>query len=179
MAKKPGTEVAVAKSNLPANIAAALAEETKNLANRIQAPGGDKIKLTKKKTFKLPDGTESPGPLTVVVLDFVSMNKFFDRPYKEGEISPPACFALGLEPKGLVPSASSPDKQSEGCDDCPNNAWGSKGDGKACGNHRLLAVIAGAGETALDPKSPMWLVEVSPTAIKAFDVYVSMVRTQF
>lgn len=178
-AKKPGTAVVPTKSNLPVNIAEQLAAETKALASRIQAPGGDKIKLTKKKTFKLPDGTESPGPLTVVILDFVSMNKFFDRPYKEGEISPPACYALGLEPTNLVPSEKSPDKQSASCGTCPNNEFGSKGDGKACSNHRVLAVVAGAGDTALDPNSPMWLVEVSPTAIKAFDAYVSMVRTQF
>lgn len=175
----PGTAVVVAAKNLPASIKEQLAADTAALANRIQAPGGDKIKLTKKKTFKLPDGTEHPGPLTVVIVDFVSVNKFFDKPYKEGEVTPPACFAVGLEPTSLVPAASSPDVQSTSCATCPNNEFGSKGNGKACANHRVLAVVQGEGDAALDPKAPMWLLEVSPTAIKAFDAYVSTVRTQF
>lgn len=183
MAKKPAAGTpnvpAVVKSNLPVSVAEQLKAETDALAARIQAPGGDKIKLTKKKTFKLPDGTEHPGPLSVVIVDFVSMNKFFDRPYKDGEITPAACFALGLEPQNMAPSAKSPDKQSDGCAKCPNNAFGSKGNGKACGNHRVLALVAGEGDLALDPKAPMWTLEISPTGLKAFDAYVSTVRTQF
>lgn len=169
--KEPGTALV--------NMRAELAAETLALSRRIEAPSGDKVKLTKKKTFKLPDGSEHPGPLTVVILDFVSTNTFHDKPYKEGEISPPACFAIGLEPTLLVPSANSPDKQSDGCAKCPNNAFGSRGDGKACKNGRRLAIVAGAGDLAADPDSPMWIIDVSPTSLKAFDAYVSTVRTQF
>lgn len=171
-----GTAVTTTKKQLPAEIRAEAEKEAAELAKRIEAPGGNKIKLTKDKHFKLPDGTKHPGPLTAVILDFVAANKFFDRPYTEGEITPPACFAIGLEPGSLVPSANSPDKQAESCAKCPNNAWGSKGKGKACGNHRLLAVVAGAGDAASDPEAPMWLLEVSPTGVKAFDAYVSTVR---
>lgn len=181
MAKaKAGNAVAVKSgAQLPANIREALEQETQELSKRIQAPSGDKIKLTKKKTFKLPDGSEHPGPLTVVILDFVSYNAFFDKPYKDGDPAAPACFALGLEPTSLVPSAKSPDRQADSCGTCPNNQFGSKGDGKACRNHRKLAVVAGEGDLAGDPNSPMWILEVSPTALKAFDAYVSTVRTQF
>jgi hypothetical protein len=179
MAKAKTAVVVKEAAQLPVSIQEQLKAETEALASRIQAPGGDKIKLTKKKTFKLPDGTEHPGPLTVVILDFVSYNAYFDKPYKEGEPASPACFALGLEPTSLAPSAKSPDKQAEKCSVCPNDQFGSKGDGKACRNHRKLAVIAGHGETAGDPSSPMWVLEVSPTGLKAFDAYVSSVRTQF
>lgn len=178
-AKAAGTAVVPAKSNLPVSVAEQLKAETEALASRIQAPGGDKIKLTKKKTFKLPDGTEHPGPLSVVIVDFVSANRFFDRPYKEGEVTPPACFAIGLEPQNLVPSAKSPDKQNDNCAKCPNNEFGSKGNGKACSNHRVLAVVAGEGDLANDPEAPMWTLEVSPTGLKAFDAYVATVRTQY
>lgn len=166
--KKPGTSVV--------NIKEELKRETEALKSRISAPSGDKIKLTKDKKFKLPDGTVQEGPLTVVILDFVSVNEFFDRPYKEGEYSPPACFALGTDVNDkLAPSANSPDRQSEKCGGCPNNEFGSKNDGKACTNKRRLAVT-----TADDnPDAPIYILEVSPTSIKAFDAYVSMVRTQF
>lgn len=181
MAKETkGVPAVAGGAKLPATIQQELAKETAELANRIAAPTGKKIKLTKKKTFKLPDGTESAGPLTVVILDFVSANTFHDSPYKEGEYSAPACFAIGLDVNDkLVPSKNSPDKQADTCKDCPNNEFGSKGDGKACKNLRKLAVIAGSGKDALDPESEMWLLEVSPTAGKAFDAYVSTVRTQY
>ena len=170
--KAPGTALV--------DVKAEMAKELATLSSRIQAPTGNKIKLTKKKTFKLPDGTEHPGPMSVVILDFVGANIFHDRPYKEGEYSAPACFAVGLELNDkLIPSAKSPDKQSESCAKCPNNEFGSKGDGKACKNLRKLAVIAGSGADALKGDSEMWLLEVSPTAGKAWDAYVSMVRTQF
>jgi hypothetical protein len=174
-----GTAVTKVTKQLPVNIAELLKKEAEELGKRIQAPGGDKIKLTKDKQFKLPDGTKHPGPLTVVILDFVSTNQFFDKPFKEGEAAAPACFAIGLEPNSMAPSDNSPKKQSDTCGKCPNNEFGSKGDGKACRNMRKLAVIAGAGDTAGDVNSSMWVLEVSPTAIKAFDAYVSSVKTQF
>lgn len=160
------------------NIEEQMARDVALLKGRIQTPSGQKIRLLRTKKFRLPDGTEHPGPMNVVVVDFVSVNKFFDRPYKDGEIVPPACFSINLAPTGMVPSANSPDKQSEACDGCPNNEFGSKGDGKACGNHRLLAIVAGLGDLASDPKAPMWLLEVSPTGLKHFDAYAERVRTQ-
>lgn len=164
---------------VPAALREQLRAESDEVAKRIQAPGGDLIKLTKDKHFKLPDGTKHPGPLSIVILDFVSTNKFFDRPYKEGEVTPPACFAIGLEPTSLIPSKNSPDKQAATCKDCPNNQFGSKGDGKACGNHRLLAVVAGTGDDGADPEAPLYMLQVSPTGVKAFDGYVSTIRGQY
>ena len=177
--KEKGGAVVAVQSNLPANIAEELRKEAEGLASRIQAPGGDKIKLTKDKKFKLPDGTTHPGPLTVVILDFVSYNAYYDKPFKDGEPGSPACYAIGLEPTSLVPSKKAPDRQADSCGACPQNLFGSKGDGKACRNHRKLAVVAGAGDLASQADSPMWILEVSPTALKAFDAYVSMVRAQF
>lgn len=173
-AVKPGTALAI-----PPALREQMALDAAELKKRIQAPGGDLIKLTKDKHFKLPDGTKQPGPLTVVILDFLSVNKFFDRPYKEGEITPPACFAIGTEPSSLIPSKNSPDKQNESCNKCPNNEFGSKGNGKACANHRLMVVRAGTGTEGANPDSPKYLLQVSPTGIKAFDSYVSSIHTQF
>lgn len=155
-----------------------LMEQAKAMQERISAPSGDKIQLTKKKTFKLPGGIESPvnTPLSVVILDFVSYNAYFDRPFSEKDKTPPACIALGTNPDLLVPSAKSPSKQSEACKGCPNNEFGSKGNGKACGNHRLLAVIAAPNEQGVvDPKADRYLLQISPTGVKHFDAYVTQV----
>lgn len=158
--------------NIQAELKKQAAEAVKE---RIQAPSGDFIRVTQDKKFKLPTGQESEGPLNLVIIDFLSVNQFFDRPYKEGEIIPPACIAMGVNPRTMKPEASSPDKQAEDCESCPNNQFGSKGAGKACSNMRLLAVV----EPNNDPKSPIYLLKVSATAIKSFDGYVATIQTQF
>ena len=179
MAKKKGTEVEVVKISLPANIAAEMEAAVKGQAAKTQAPTGDKVKLTKKKTFKLPDGTETEGPISAVILDFVATNTFHDRPYKDGEASAPACFAIGEDIAALVPSKSSPDVQSKACTGCPNNEFKSKGDGKACKNGRRMVIVPGVGDAAADPNATMWILDVSPTGLKAFDAYVKTVESQF
>lgn len=142
------------------------------LSERTAPGGGDKIRITRDKKFKLPDGTTNPGPLSIVVLDFVSGNYFYDKPYKEGEIAPPACFAIGLNPKKLEPSTNSPEKQSDTCGECPNNQFGSKGKGKACANKRKLAVM----EPSDDPNAPVYLLDVSATGTGAWDSYVNTLK---
>jgi hypothetical protein len=127
------------------------------------------------KVFQLHDGRMSPGEMLLALLVFVSYNAFYDRPFSEKDKTPPACFALNQNPKELVPSETSPDKQSEACDGCPNNEFGSKGAGKACGNHRLLAVV----EPGPNPDSPILLIQTAPTSVKHWDAYASAVVAKF
>lgn len=152
-----------------------LAKESANIASRIGAPGGDTIRVTQDKKFKMPDGTLNPGPMRVVILDFVGANKFFDRPFKEGEAVTPACYAVGMDPKNLNAFDDSPVKQNDECKSCPNNEWGSSGAGKACTNTRLLAVT----EPTDEPNAPIYVLSVSKTAITAFDAYVQGIHDQF
>lgn len=163
--KTPGTALVNYKEELR--------KELESLQKRVGAPTGDYIRTTQDKKFLLPDGAKSDGPLSVVVIDFCSGNFFYDRPFKKGEESPPACFSLGLEPSGLKPSEKSPHQQAETCDECPNNQWGSNGAGKACSNQRILAVTAPGEEDKL------YLLKISPTGIKAWDSYVQTIKNQF
>jgi hypothetical protein len=159
-------------ANLPVNIREQLEKEAADIAKRVQAPTGDFIQVTQDKQFILPDGTKSTGPLSVVILDFVSAKRYSDRPYKKGEESPPACFALGLEPNSLKAHPTSPDKQGDDCNSCPLNQWGSDGKGKACKDQRILAVTAPGTDD-------VYRIKVSPTGCKPFDAYVGTVRTQY
>lgn len=154
-----------------------LAEESKGIKDRILAPSGDSIRILKTKKFKLPDGTVSDGPLSVVILDFVAMNQLYDRPWVEGEAQTPVCMAFGNDPKQLVPYDTSPEKQSEVCKGCWANEWKShaNGKGKACANTRLLAVVA----NDTDANSPMLLLKVSKTGVKHFDAYVQSISDEF
>jgi hypothetical protein len=154
---------------------AKMALEIASLAERVGAPGGDAIRVTQDKKFEFPDGTKSAGPFQAVIVDFVSANSFYEGAYDANNISPPACFAIGTNPTQLVPSNNSPVKQSDTCSGCAMNQFGSAGNGKACKNGRVLALLP-PGATA---DTPLWILKVSPTALKAFDAYITSVVRQF
>jgi hypothetical protein len=157
------------------DLRAQMKAEVQQLANRVGAPGGDVIKITQDKFFQFPDGTKHAGPINLVIVDFIAGNSFYDSVYDPNNVTPPACFALGLNPSELVPSKNSPLQQAATCAVCPMNQFGSDGNGKACKNTRILAVLP-PGATA---DTPLWLMKTSPTAVKAFDAYVKSVATTF
>lgn len=157
------------------DIRAQMRAEIAAMNTRLGAAGGDVIKCTQDKQFELPDGRRSAGPLSLVIVDFVSANFYYETAYDKKNTTPPACFALGLNPTELVPSNHSPARQADACASCPMNQFGSDGNGKACKNTRVLAVLP-PGAT---PDTPLWTLKVSPTAIKAFDAYVKSVAATF
>ena len=172
------------KVNLPATVAASFAAEVADIAKSIGAPSGDRIAATQGKMFKLPNGSETEE-FDAIVLDFVAANYYYESGYDKNNITPPDCFAIGLEPSGLVASDNSPDKQCNACAGCWANAFKSAktGNGKACSNTRLLAVIlVPPGGFAVNDNLddlPIYTLKVSPTALKSFDGHVSGVVRNF
>lgn len=143
-----------------------------NVKNRIGAPSGNNIK-TKGKKFTLPNGSVTDGPIQVVVVDWVSANLYWAKKFDPQKPAPPVCFAIGDDPRQLVPSANSTDKQAKECNDCAHNEFDSGDNGaKACKNTRNLAILE-ASEDASDPEAPFYTISVSPSALKNFDGYVS------
>jgi len=171
----PKTEVAVRKTGAVVNIQDQLRQLAEQDQGKTAPVGGNKIRITQDKQFILPDGSKTPGPLQLVIVDFTSRNEYYEGQFDKNNIQPPACFAIGPIPAKLVPSGNSPVKQSDDCASCPMNAFGSKGAGKACKNTRLLAVLP----PDADEETPMWTLAVSPTAIRNFDGYVNDVRRLF
>lgn len=169
-AKKTSTAVAVKK---PAGGLVSIQDQLKAMAaanaGRVAPPSGNVIKVTQDKKFTLPNGQKVDGPLDLVIVDFTSRNEFYEGAYDPNNIASPICFAINPEPKAMVPSANSPEAQCDNCAGCPQNAFGSAGKGKACKNMRVLAVLP----PDADADTPMWLLKVSPTAIKGFDGLIS------
>lgn len=156
---------------LPVDVQMQLRKEAEDIARRVSAPQGSFIKITQDKKFHTPDGQTNAGPIDVVIVDFASANYYYPGPYNPATVENPVCFAIGPAEATLVPSMKSSDRQSDTCVACAQNQWGSAGRGnaKACKNSRVLAVIKpGDG-----PEDPILLLRVSPTAIRAFDGYVS------
>jgi hypothetical protein len=73
---------------------------------------------------------------------------------------------------GIAPDADSTSPQNDLCASCPQNAWGSKvnpitgQEVKACADQKRLAVIA-----ADDPTGPVYLLQVTPAALKGLNQY--------
>lgn len=158
-------------ANLPATMKAEMEQAVANLADRIGSAGGDKLKVKGKK-FGFPDGHQEDGPFNFVVIGLVSTNMYYAGRYDPQNPVPPVCWALGTEPKKLVSSANSPDRQNdESCNDCPQNVFGSgEGNAKACKNMRVLGVVAGDSN---DPEDPILKLEVAPKGLRNFDNYVT------
>lgn len=175
-AKTTSTAVAKVKANLPANINEQFANEVAALQKRISAPSGDRIQVTQAKTFKLPNGLEVEE-LECVVVDFVAANYWYDTQFDRNNIVPPKCFAIGLEPAGLIASDNSPDKQCDSCAGCWANAFKSapNGRGKACSNTRLLGVLP----LDADDDTPIQILKVSSTGLKSFDGHVATVASKY
>ena len=165
-----------AKANLPVNYQEQLAKEAAEISKRIATPSGDRIRFNSNRSLITPDGGEGEE-LEVVVVDFVSSNLFYDGPFDRDNPLPPVCFAIGEDPKTLVPSPNSPEPQASSCAECPMNAFGSapNGKGKACKNERLMAILPPDAEA----DDPLWTISAGPTSIKGFDAYVGNVMRMF
>lgn len=85
----------------------------------------------------------------------------------DSEPQSPDCFSLD----GIGPDAESKDPQNDMCASCPQNAWGSKvtpqgQEIKACADLKRLAVVS-----ADDPSGPVYLLSVTPAALKGLNQY--------
>ena len=85
----------------------------------------------------------------------------------DAEPAGPDCFSLD----GIKPDASVENPENDICATCPHNAWGSRvaDNGqklKACSDKKRLAVVASD-----DPEGPMYLLEVTPAALKGLNQY--------
>lgn len=172
--------VPVARKTDLATLNAQLAQEAaQEVANAISKPTGRKITV-KNKQFVLPDGSVLGDTIDVIVLDFISMNRYYTEVFNPNDPRPPVCFAMGKDLHALAPHEEAPEKQSEICRTCPMNQWESDprgGKGKACKNTRELAVILASD--ADDPEALIYTISVSPTSIKSFDAMVAYVARTY
>lgn len=176
-AKKTSTSTAVAKR--PGGAVVSIQDQLKKLAanqtERLPSASGITIGVGQDKMFKFPDGTRA-DTFTGVVVDYVATNFYYEDSYDKDNIKPPACFAIGtLSNDKLTPSANSPAQQAASCGACPMNVFGSGGKGKACKNGYTLAVLP--PDATVD--TPIWLLKVSPTALKAWGAYVRSISSVF
>lgn len=164
MAKKKGTGVVSMKD---------VEEQMKAFASaakaRLNQPAGNTIGIRNSKfTYK----QEVIGrALSVIAIDFVHVNAWYDSDFDPDAPAPPACFAIGADGTEMEPFAMSPVQQNPTCDGCPQNAWASaeQGRGKACKNQYRVACLE-PGEDPLD--SEIAMLTLPPTSLRNWDKYV-------
>jgi hypothetical protein len=149
-----------------------LTEEADAISATLSKPTGRFIS-TKGKIFTLPDGTSNPGPLSVVILDYVSYNAKFTNVYDPNNIQPPGCYAINKIVSEMKPSKNAESPQAADCETCPHNQWGSAptGKGKACKNQMRLLVTAPDATLETEPM----LLTVSPTGLRPFEHFVKFI----
>lgn len=173
MAKKTGKAVLSMK-----DLEKQMLADASDASARTAAVGGNTIGIRNSKfTYK----NEVIGKsLEVVVVDYVHANSWYDVPFDKDNPVPPACVAISVDGEGMAPVKTSPKPQSEFCDGCDFNAWGSAdvGNGKACGEQYKLAVIAvGPGEDY--STADMAVLTLPPTSRKSWTSYVKDLSDTF
>lgn len=119
------------------------------------------------------DGHEMVMPSLSLSVIIVGANPHLSKTWYEATYNPdsepamPDCFSLD----GIRPTSDSKKQQSDQCANCGQNVWGSKitpqgQKVKACADKKRLAVVS-----ADDPGGPIYLLEVTPAALKNLNSY--------
>lgn len=171
MAKKNGNLPAVRpdEAQLLAAWEEKAAESVSDVAARAPSAASNRISI-KGKQFSTGGGTmKIEAPMRVILLDFVYQNAFYgDKKYDPTHPSSPLCWAIGPDEKSLVPSAASPDKQSDTCATCWANKFGSgDGRGKAVKNSVRVAVMEGERSDG-----EVYTMTFPATSLKPFGAFV-------
>lgn len=184
-AKKPGTAVA--------NWDDELAKQADVAAGMEANVGGGQFFSVKGGTLQF-DGAPLPGnQAAVVIVDAILENVYYEGNYNPDVPQAPTCFAFGrddseMEPHASVDTTPEFERQSEACQGCPMNEFGTAivGRGKACRNTRRLALIPAGSYDArgnLDmfddlehfQKTPIAFMKLPVTSIKSYATFVKQV----
>lgn len=154
-------------------ITADLQERAKRLQEQIGQAESRKITVDQKDgTLLGPGGLNLGDEQRIIVVDFCTVNRYYDRGYDSANPQPPACMAIGDIIEEMVPEEGVPAQQSPRCATCWANKWESDlqgGRGKACKNTRDLAVVLLDELEDPDSDPTLYVVSCSPTSLKSFD----------
>ncbi len=138
--------------------------------------GGHQVSI---KGRRFTFGGENLGrEMKVVVVDYVYAHQLYDSKYKEDRASIPICFALSADGEDMAPHEDSVKAQSDACEGCPNNEWGSgRGRAKACRQGRRLALIShdDCDDVA---NAEIVMLNVPPTSAKNWGKYVKDLKAK-
>ena len=171
------SNIILANVQIPAHLAAKVGQPSalsQSIASGISSGQSfPRISIKGARFRIIEDGTETVLDTTSLDVVIVGANPKLSKTFyakawdKDAEPSAPDCFSLD----GVRPHPESEGPQNDVCASCPHNAWGSKTGPqgqqlKACTDQKRLAVVA-----ADDPEGPIYLLQVTPAALKGLNAY--------
>jgi len=164
---------------VPAHLMAKMAQPSvlsQSLMGGISGTGGDgfpRISIKGSRFRIVEDGNETVLDTTALDVVIVGANPRLSKTWyakawtPDSEPAAPDCFSLD----GVGPHPDSTQPQNDLCASCPQNAWGSKVTPqgqqiKACADQKRLAIVS-----ADDPEGPVYLLQVTPAALKGLNSY--------
>jgi hypothetical protein len=132
--------------------------------------------------MKYRDNPIAGNSLEVIVLSSPVERLYYTSRYDPTNNTPPSCFALGSTITGLKPSHLSDSPQSELCETCPKNQWGSAtngGKGKACSEKRRLFIMTADSADSANSVSlgEVAALRIPVTSVKGYSTYVQTVAS--
>ena len=171
------SNIILANAKIPAHLVAKVGQPSalsQSIASGIsQGQSFPRISIKGARFRIIEDGTETVLDTTSLDVIIVGANPKLSKTFyakawnPEAEPSAPDCYSLD----GTKPHPESESPQNDMCSGCPHNAWGSKigpqgQQLKACTDQKRLAVVS-----ADDPEGPVYLLQVTPAALKGLNAY--------
>ena len=166
MPRKIGKEVLSVKE-MEALMKTDAAAVTANLA----VMGSSYITIGLDKTFSYKD-TKIGTSVDLIIMGFTHVNTYYAHAFDSKNPVAPNCWAISDSGVQMQPGPTAPERQSETCEACPQNVFGSadgrEGGAKACKNTYRLAVL-----DHTDPEqAEMAIISVPPTSMKVLNKYL-------
>lgn len=182
-----------------------LAKQAQTAAGLTNSSEGGKFFSTQAGVLSYDDAPLPGNQMVAIIGAWCLENVYYEGKFDKDNRTPPACFAfckdpdakLKMEPHEDVDKVDVFERQSDDCESCPQNQWGSAdtGRGKACGNRRRLALIPGGTYISQGKgkgfemelfddnnhfrTADVGFLKVPVMSGKAFDAYVKSVAEQF
>jgi len=170
------TELAIPTDKIPAHIQARMGKPSRlgdAMSGGLTGEALPYISIKGGRFRVVEEGVETVLEGSTLKAVIVGINPRVSKTYyakawnKDAEAEAPDCFSLD----GIKPDISIAQPLNDVCASCPKNAWGSKTtpdgkDTKACADQKRLAVIP-----ADDPQAGVYLVRVTPAALKSLNQY--------
>src|SRR5882762_1148947 len=166
--------------NMPVRWDEKLAESAKEVA-KLERPALSQISLR----AGMMTYQKQPVPgnkLLVVIVASCFENKLFKGKFDPNKYEAPSCYALSLTGENMAPHEDAKDKESEVCETCEQNKWGSAGGGskgKACKQVRRLALIpAGALQDGNVASAELAVMSIPVTSARNWANYVNAIAAE-
>lgn len=168
-----GTDLSLIEAKELAALEQEMAEEAAALSGSLTVASSNISNAGKQ--FTLPDGTNLGNQMKVVILGYVKFHELYPNTvYNANNPEPPICFGSHKITDEAKPSPLVKKPECDVCDVCPNNEWGSKGQGKACKETYRVAVIL----PEIDKSIP-YILKVVSTGLKHFDTSINAIQRTF